>query len=158
MLHTDKTKTVQELFNQGCSIESILFDRMNWALLNERVADLKVLVSDIEEEGDLEEAVRTQFILDVLTLFQDVAVGSGYVQEKTVFAERKFEVTVQVVITKTFCMQAGCKEEAEEIARERFSIESQKLEQDVEEVYEFECLRVDEWSCDEALKGNSNEP
>lgn len=157
MLHTDKTKTVQELFAKGYSIESILFDRIDWKLLKKQKHTLLNLIDYFEDKNELNTSTHLQGILHVIDLFQDAAVDSGYAQEKVVFAESKFEVTVQAVITKTFYVQASCKEEAEEIARQRFSTESQELvDQDVEEDYEYTCLRVEEWSCDEALLDDKN--
>lgn len=89
MLHTDKTKTVQELFAKGYSIKSILFDRVDWKLLKKQKHALLNSIQYFEDKNELDTAAHLQGLLHVIDIFQDVAVDSGYVQEKIVFGNKK---------------------------------------------------------------------
>jgi hypothetical protein len=85
MLHSDKSKTVQELFEKGYSIESILFDRMNWNLLGHQKQTLLHVIDYFANQLKVDIVNDLYGILYTIDLFQDAAVDSGYVQEKTVF-------------------------------------------------------------------------
>lgn len=85
MLESDKFKTVQELFDKGYSAQSILFDRINWDLLGHQKQTLLQAIDHFEEMHKLDVVNDLYGILNVIDLFQDVAVDSGYVKEQAVF-------------------------------------------------------------------------